>query len=211
MFGMNRGRKNGEWRIATLIILAVFPVLLNAQWLEPNRLRCGVSGGFGGLHTWFKPSFDLHWSKSTFRVAPGLWYLSGGITQKIGWFKPRERMDRQIILSFYYHNDWALSNKRSNDYRKDAHVYQLMPGIHVNLDHRGMWFLQVSGGLQYTHERLMTWDREFFSARDYFSPMGEIRIGGIFISRKEHVQKFPHYYKKKPVKKIQKRKLKFKQ
>lgn len=180
-----------------------------AQWLQPNRLQVGCSLGFGGLHNFGKLSLDLHKANTTLRVAPGLYFMSAGLSQKIGWFKPRERMDRQIVLNFYYHNNWLLANKSWIDYRKDQAVYQLMPGIHVNLNHLGTIYLEVAGGLMYTHERRMSQDREVFQVGDYFNPMGEIRIGGTFLSRKEYHQTFPHYYKKKPVKKIQKRKLKF--
>ena len=85
----------------------------------------------------------------------------------------------------------------------------LMPGIHVNLDNRGTIFLEVSGGAMYQHERIFTQDKQLKSVGDHFAPMGEIRIGGIFLSRKERVQQFPHYFKPKPVKKIQKKRLHF--
>lgn len=181
-----------------------------AQWLEPHRIQIGASGGFGGVHAWGAPSFDVIWHRLTARVSPGLYYLGGGLTYQLAFFKPKVRKDRIIILSAYYMNDWLLSNRRANEFRKDQHIYMLMPGIHVNLNHRGTVYFEVSAGGLYLHERTRNNDRSIRSARDHFSPMGEVRIGGIFLSRKEHVQQFPHYHKEKPADKIQKRKLKFK-
>lgn len=183
--------------------------MAHAQWLEPTRLQIGVSGGFGGVHAWGKPSFDLIWGRLTGRVAPGLHYMSGGLTYQIAHFNPKVRRDRILILSLYYHNDWLLANKKSNEFRRDQHLWMLMPGIHVNLDHRGTIFLEVSGGAMYQHERIFNQDKTLKSVGDHFAPMGEIRIGGIFLSRKERVQQFPHYHKEKPAKKIQKKRLHF--
>ncbi len=182
---------------------------VQAQWLEPTRLQVGVSGGFGGVHAWGKPSFDLIWGRLTGRIAPGLNYMSGGLTYQLAHFNPKVRHDRILILSLYYHNDWLLANKKSSEFRRDQHIWMLMPGIHVNLDHRGTIFLEVSGGAMYQHERIFTQDKQLKSVGDHFAPMGEIRIGGIFLSRKERVQQFPHYFKPKPVKKIQKKRLHF--
>jgi hypothetical protein len=61
----------------------------------------------------------------------------------------------------------------------------------------------------YQHERIFNSDKTIRSAGDHFAPMGELRIGGIFMSRVEHVQQFPHYFKEKPAKKIQRKRLHF--
>ena len=204
----NRG-KNFVFGLVCIVVLAFLPHKSKAQWLEPTRLQIGMSGGFGGLHAWGKPSLDFIYGRLTARVAPGLYYMGGGLTYQLAHFNPKVRKDRILILSAYYNNDWLLSNKRSNEFRRDQSLWMLMPGIHVNLDHRGTIFLQVSGGLMYQHERIFNDDKSIRSAGDHFAPMGEIRIGGIFLSRKERVQQFPHYFKEKPAKKIIKRKLKF--
>lgn len=191
-------------------LLFLMPRPSEAQWLEPKRLKIGVSGGFGGVHAWGKPSFDVHWHRLTGRVSPGLAWLSGGLTYKLAFFNPKVRSDRAIIISGYYLNDWLLAHRLGGEFKKDRHVYMLMPGIHVDLNHRGTVYFQVSAGLAYMHERLRSKeDNTIRAVRDDFFPMGEIRIGGIFLSRKEHVQQFPHYYKKKPADRIKKRKLKF--
>lgn len=195
--------------MAAIAIWLCVPASGQAQWLEPHRIRPGISAGFGGLHNWGMPSFDLTRHTTTLRVSPGLWYLSAGITQKIAFFRPKHRVDRPIILSFYYHNDWLLSNRKSLEFRKDQNVYMLMPGIHVNLDHRGMFYFEVSGGPMYVHERVMTQNKDLISRRDYWAPMGEIRIGGIFLDRKERVQQFPLKWKHK-YEKQGKTRLKFK-
>ena len=190
--------------------LLLFAFSSPAQWMEPNRPRLGASAGFGGLHAWGKPSIDLHYGRLCGRFAPGLYYLSGGLTYQLAFFRPKSRKDRIITLSGYYLNDWLLANRRANEFRKDQHIYMLMPGIHVNLDHRGTIYLEVSGGPMYMHERIYNDDKSIRAVRDFWGPMGEIRIGGIFMSRKERVQQFPWNPKKPDVDKIEKRKLKFK-
>lgn len=197
--------------LAVAALMCVFATSsLRAQWLEPTRLHIGLSGGFGGVHAWGKPSFDLIYGRLTARVAPGIKYMSGGLTYQVAFFNPKVRHDRILILSAYYHNDWLLLGKRKQETFRDQHIYMLLPGIHVNLDHRGTIFLEVSAGPMYQHERIFNQDKSIKSVGDHIAPMGEIRIGGVFLSRKEHVQQFPHYYKEKPAKKIQKKKLKFK-
>lgn len=192
-----------------MLLLVVGNLSLKGQWLEPHRLKIGVSGGFGGVHAWGKPSFDVHWHRLTGRISPGLYYMSGGLTYQLAFFNPKVRHDRIIILSAYYHNDWLLTNRNRSEYRRDQNIYMLMPGIHINLNHRGTVYLEISGGPMYLHERLMADDNSVRSVRDHWGPMGEIRIGGIFLSRKEHVQQFPLKWKEKPADKIKKRKLKF--
>jgi hypothetical protein len=204
------------WVNAALLglCIAVFSLVgmqqAKAQWLEPTRLYVGMSGGFGGVHAWGKPSVDLIYGRWTARFAPGLKYLSGGVTYHLAHFNPKVRHDRILILSLYYHNDWLLANKKSAEFRRDEHIWMLMPGIHVNLDHRGTIFFEVSGGLMYQHERIFNPDKTIRSAGDHFAPMGEVRIGGIFLSRVEHVQQFPHNYKKKSASRVKSKKLKFK-
>lgn len=206
---MTKTSKTSFLSLLALLLLITWglPTRGHSQWLEPHRIKIGVSGGFGGVHAWGKPSFDVHWHRLTGRVSPGLRYLSGGVTYKLAYFNPKVRKDRGIILSAYYMNDWLLNNRRSNEFRRDQSIWMVMPGIHVNLNHRGDVYLEVSGGPLYMHERIFNDDKSIRSKRDYFAPMGEIRIGGIFLSRKEHVQQFPHYHKEKPAKKIKKVKL----
>lgn len=196
--------------VLALTMACLLPVhRARAQWLQPTRLYVGMSGGFGGVHAWGKPSLDLVYGRLTARVAPGLYYMSGGLTYHLAFFNPKVRHDRIIILSAYYHNDWLLSARRNAEVRRDQHIWMLMPGIHVNLDHRGTIFFEVSGGLMYQHERIFDQDKTIKTVGDHFNPMGEVRIGGVFLSRKEHVQQFPHYFKEKKAKKIKNKKLKF--
>ena len=193
--------------VVLLILVGGIQMTAAGQWLEPKRLKVGMSAGFGGMHAWGKPSFDLKYHRLTARISPGLYYFSGGLTYQLAFFRPKVRKDRIIILNAYYLNEWLLAGRRTTAYRQDQAIYMLMPGIHVNLNHRGTVYLEVSAGPMYMHER--TWARETSAAsvRDYFGPMGEIRIGGIFLSRKERVQQFPR--KEPKQNKIQKRKLKY--
>lgn len=198
-------------RFLMIVLLGLIPLFGQAQWLEPHRIQFGVSGGFGGVHAWGKPSFDVHWHRLTARVAPGLRYMSGGLTYQLAFFNPKARTDRILLISAYYMNDWILNNRKATEFRRDQSIWMLMPGIHVNLNHLGTIYFEVSGGGLYMHERTFTDDKSVLAKRDHFSPMGEVRLGGIFLSRKEHVQQFPHYNKSRPVKKIESRRLKFKQ
>lgn len=198
---------------ATLLIalfLGATAPSVSGQWLEPHRLKPGASAGFGGVHGWGSPSIDLHWHRLCARFSPGLYYIGGGLTYQLAFFRPKVRKDRILILNAYYMNDWFLSNRRANEFRRGQHIYMVMPGIHVNLNHRGTIYFEVSAGPLYMHERTFNNDRSVRAARDYWTPMGEIRIGGIFLSRKEHVQQFPLKFKEKPADRIKKRKLKFK-
>lgn len=195
---------------AALLLWLTMPTQAQGQWLVVNRIKAGASLGFGGLHTWGKPSFDINWWRFTFRVAPGLKYLGFGATYQLYFFKPRMRKDRMIILSAYYNTDWLLANSKAAELRKDQHIYMLMPGIHVNLNYLGTVYFEVSGGLAYIHERMLTSDRQYIGARDHFIPMGEVRLGGIFLSRKEYHQDFPHIVKQPPADRVKKRTLKFK-
>lgn len=192
-----------------LCLLAGLYLPAQGQWLEPNRVQIGASGGFGGLHSWGKPSFDVTWHRLTGRISPGLYYMGGGLTYQLAFLKPKSRKDRIVILSAYYMNDWFLANRRRNEFRTNQHIYMVMPGIHVDLNHRGTIYFEVSAGPLYMHEKIFNDDKSIRSVRDYWSPMAEVRIGGIFLSRKEHVQQFPLKYKKKKAKKIKKKGLEF--
>ncbi|MCB9231780.1 MAG: hypothetical protein H6581_08955 [Bacteroidia bacterium] len=194
--------------LATAAFVFLSGASLQAQWLQPHRFQFGMSLGFGGLHEWGKPSFDIHKHRTTLRISPGLYYMSAGITQKIAYFSPNRRTDRVLIGSIYYHNDWLLSNLQNKEVKKDVNALMFMPGIHVDLNHLGQYFLEVSVGYTYAWERNFDADHSVIRHRHHHIPMAEIRIGGIFLSRKEHHQTFKYY--PRDVKKIEQKKLKFK-
>ncbi len=176
-------------KTSVVLLFAIASCLSSdAQWWQPNRVHVGISAGFGGLHEWGKPSFDIYWHRTTLRLAPGLYYASAGITQKIGWFKPRERKDRVIIMSFYYHNDYLLSRLKNSNPKRDLNVFMFMPGIHVNLNYLGTIYFQASAGYTYAREKNFYPDGGDPVIRYHHLPMAEVRIGGVFLSRKEHHQ-----------------------
>ncbi len=180
---------------------------LHAQWMQPKRIKFGLSAGFGGLHEWGKPSFDIIRHRTTLRIAPGLYYFSAGITQKISWFQPKTRLDRVVIMNLIYHNDWILSDVK-DEWKDDVHSIMILPGLHMNLNHRGTYYFQVSAGMAYAHERWFDASGNVFRKNNHYLPMGEIRIGGIILSRKEHHQ---HVIMPDPdVNKISKHRLKWK-
>lgn len=198
----------GKGIFCSLLAFALFfGGTAEAQWFQPKRVKFGLSGGFGGLHEWGKPSFDIHKGRSTLRLAPGLYYMSVGITQKVAWFRPKHRKDRVVIMNLAYHNDYFLSDVK-DEFKDDVHAIMVLPGLHMNLNHRGTYYFQVSAGVAYAHERWFDGSGNVFRRNNHFLPMGEIRIGGIILSRKEHHQEF--YMGNPPVRKIKKSKLKFK-
>lgn len=193
--------------LSILLLLAIsWPKAGHSQWYEPKRIKFGMSGGFGGLHEWGKPSFDIHWHKTTLRLAPGVFYLSAGVTQQIGYFFPKRRKDRIIIISAYYHNDYFLIDLlRKGEIKKDQNIFMVMPGLRINLNYRGTVFFETSAGIMYNWERNFPPEKDAMFVKHHVWPMGEIRFGGIFLSRKEHHQKFP---RKKKVNRIKRKKLK---
>ena len=194
--------------VLSILVLCLFFTASYSQWWQPNRLHMGVSAGFGGLHEWGKPSFDLHWYRTTLRVAPGLYYFSAGVSQKIAWFKPKERKDRVIIMSVYYMNDYFLSRIKNSAPRRDLNVFMFMPGIHMNLNWLGTLFFEVSGGYMYAREKNFFPETNVKAIRNHHLPMIEVRLGGVILSRKEHHQVIE--YPKKKVDKIKSTRLKWK-
>ena len=161
------------------------------------------------MHTWGKPSFDVHWWNTTVRLSPGLNYWSVGATQKLAYFQAKKQREKILILSFYYHDDWLLANRRfaAQGIRKDLDIYMLMPGIHYRLGHQGYYYLEVSAGAMYAYETQRATDGAFAFDKHHWLPMAEIRIGGIILRRKYYHQKFPMPEPK--VRKIIGKKLKF--
>lgn len=176
----------GLWLLTTVISLF-------AQDDEPNRLRFGASLGAGGVHTYVKPSIDLHYSGTTLRIAPGLFFLSGGVTQRLFPLKyrflqrPPFRTRTPLILSAYYHYGWGLTgkplNKESGLSRDGLHLFMLMFGLHGKLDRLNRVYWEGSVGL--ASSLSMYPDGNKLS----FFPMAEIRLGGIIQLHKIYKQK----------------------
>jgi hypothetical protein len=166
---------------------------LSAQWLEPKRLQLGMSGGIGGVHAFGKLSFDLHKGGTSLSLAPGLFYGSVGISQRIGFYRPAIRRDRHLILSYYYHEDWLLSpiwNKRHRNPRTDLDIHILMLGIRANLNRKSGMYVQGGLGAMYIKETLKPLPEVGKKVLHHVLPMLEFKIGGLFLQRKYPVQNF---------------------
>jgi len=184
---MMGGRWQAIWLLLLLISFGRIPA--HAQYMQPKKLKIGASLGAGGMHWYCKPSFDLHYAGTSLRFAPGLFYYSFGITQRIGYYRKRVRMDRPLILSAYYSDDWLLMGvkrdlERNTD-RIDQKHFMLMLGLHVDLDHMGRVFFEGSIGGMAALERFAPINGVAVPSAWYFYPMVEVRFGGIVQFHKE--------------------------
>jgi hypothetical protein len=166
---------------------------LQAQYMEPTRLKLGGSLGAGGTHLFFKPAFDLHYGPGTLTLSPGLWFLSAGIRYQLGYYKKRMRISRPIYLSASYHNDWWLANvrRRAEGSRRirDVQVFSLVTGIRANLYFTGLHFVEFGVGMCMAREAYRPVDDFQPPPRWFPLPMVEARWGLLIINRKYHKQK----------------------
>jgi hypothetical protein len=181
--------------IGLLAALLLFAGLAPAQILEPHRPKIGMSVGALGMHLVFKPSFDFHYRGFSARAAPGLFYISGGISQRIGYYRPRHRQDRQLYVHFYYHDDWLLSRTRrsvlSREFKRDQDIYMLMLGIRYRMEPLNRIYFEFNVGAMYLVEHYNPVREEPVPSRHYVYPMLEVRIGGIFFTHRVHHQYLP--------------------
>jgi hypothetical protein len=168
---------------------------LEAQLQEPNRVRTGLSLGVGGVHAYLKPSFDVHYRGTELRLAPGPFYLSGGLSQRIAYFKPMQRRDRPIYLHAYYHNDVFLSHllREAPDdggaRLTNRQGLMALIGLRANLNYRKQMYVEGSIGALLMIDQFSQPAGANVGPRHTFLPMLEFRLGGLFVSHKvRHVQ-----------------------
>ncbi|MCS7074348.1 MAG: hypothetical protein NZ108_07770, partial [Bacteroidia bacterium] len=149
-----------------------------AQLLEPKRIQFGASLGAGGLHTFVKPSFDVHWRGTSLRVAPGLHYASVGISQRIGYFRKRRLYhERPILVNFYYHNDWLVSDLRKSTLnpRKDVQLFMFLLGLHAKLNYLNTVYCEGGIGAMAIYEQFESVNGFPIDPKWYFFPIAEFR------------------------------------
>ena len=176
-----------------LCLLLAFGPRAVAQRPRGDEIKVGGSVGVGGAHAYFKPSLDGHWRETTLRLAPGLFFLSGGVTQRVWYLKDRYRRPGvPLTLSLYYHEDWFVSNStRRNDpdnRRRDLDVVMLMAGFSKDLDLLGRVYWEGGVGVMYVVEKFNDVEGVAIPNRRYWYPMFEIRIGGILQWHKNEPQ-----------------------
>jgi hypothetical protein len=128
------------------------------QFEKPPKVRIGGSVGLGGMHLYFKPSFDVElWNAGTgLRIAPGLFFFSVGLQQRVGYFAKKRRNDRPLYLSLYYSYPWLLSAGRAPidkvaGYKTETHFLALLVGMRFWLDRPKRLFIEASLGPMYVY------------------------------------------------------------
>jgi hypothetical protein len=165
--------------------MVVQHVAVFGQLNEPKRLRIGASLGAGGLHTYVGPSVDVHYHTTCLRVSPGFLFYGVGITQKAGFWRKSNGIDKiPIIFSFYYLDDYLFTTVKRNlnpsvPQRKDLDLYLIMAGAHFPLDRRDRVFGEAQIGMMIVREHFFDFYDIPVPSKTYFYPMVEVRIGGI--------------------------------
>jgi hypothetical protein len=174
------------------------PHSVQAQINRPPSILLGGAIGTGGLYDFFKYSFDVHFRLggrkrdtfyglngvyTTLRLAPGLHYLSMGVSQRVGYYRSFvRRQERPIIASVYYHRDYFLNS--INNPGRERQVAMAMVGIRANLDRIQRVYCEAALGAMYVREN---------EAADKYFPMVEFRLGGIV---QRHVKTYAKRKKK---------------
>lgn len=167
---------------------------VSGQLNEPKRLRIGASLGAGGLHTYVGPSVDVHYQNTCLRVSPGFLFYGAGITQKAGFWRKSNGIDKiPIIFSFYYLDDYLFTSVKrelnpSAPQRRDLDLYMIMAGAHFSFDRRDRVFGEAQIGLMIVREHFFDFDNIPVPSKTYFYPMVEVRIGGILQLHQYHKQ-----------------------
>lgn len=177
----------------TALLLLAFRPQAEAQRKRPDEIQFGASLGVGGVHAYIKPAFEGHWRNTTLRLAPGLFFLSGGVTQRVWYLKDRYRRPGvPLTLSFYYHEDWLLSNSTRNrdpdNRRRDLDAFMLMAGFSKDLDLLGRIYWEGGVGAMFVVEKFNEFEGRTLANKHYWYPMFEIRVGGILQRHKHYPQ-----------------------
>ncbi|MGQ9862998.1 MAG: hypothetical protein ACUVRD_00720 [Bacteroidia bacterium] len=143
------------------------------------RPRWGASWGIGGIHLWARPTVDFHVARACFRLSPVPGYLSLGASYRVGFFQHRQRKDRPVYVTLVLHQAYLpWGEKRSFPFR-----LQFLLGGRSYLERLERLYLEMGIGIQVTD----------LKTRRYWTPMGEVRLGGVYRS---------HTYKPKRLRKV---------
>jgi hypothetical protein len=169
--------------LGALLLAAAIPAQV---WSQPRDARrdwhFGISGGAGGQHYLAGVSADAHWQRFSFRLAPGLFYLSPGASWQFGpKYLTYEGATRRFYLGLYGHYAWLLGPRlfANPDQAGRFQIHSLL-GYRQPLNPTSSLYLEAGAGLAYQRD----WFRGETAAANGFFPMVEVRIGGIFRQRK---------------------------
>lgn len=179
-----------------LLLLCFTQIDLKAQQEEPPRLQLGASLGAGGVHSYLKPSFDVHYYGATLRLAPGVYFLSAGLSIPFGYLPGQHAKKAYPLLAhFSYHNDWLLGRSRhrldQTLQTRDLQMGMLLLGPHFDLDRLGRYYVEVSVGLAALYRRYYSFEGRTPDPRLQWLPMAEVRLGGFIYRRQYHRQYMP--------------------
>jgi hypothetical protein len=188
--------------LGILLLLSWAFLDLKAQQEEPPRLQLGASLGLGGVHSYLKPSFDVHYYGAALRFAPGLHFLSAGLSLPVGYL-PGQHAKRAypLLAHVSYHNDWLLGHSRRRADQllqtRDLQMGMLLLGPHFDLDRMGRYYVEVGVGIAALYRRYYKVEGRTPDPRLQWLPMGELRLGGFLYRRKYYRQYMPWESRKK--------------
>ncbi|MCE3006942.1 MAG: hypothetical protein LW884_01150 [Bacteroidetes bacterium] len=166
-----------------LPLLLLPPYRLQAQFNTRPRLQLGGSLGLGGTYMYGKASADLGFRGTSLHLAPGLGYLSVGLSQKLFYLKRLDPGNRYIaaMLEASWHDDWGLTaaNRAGNSRVRDLDLYQLLVGLRIDLRPQGLMYLDVNLGVLYAMEKYKAASAAEAdpASGQFWLPMAQIRLG----------------------------------
>lgn len=134
------------------------------------RPRWGVSCGIGGIHLWARPTIDVHVARACFRFSPVPGYVSISAAYRVGFFQYRQRKDRPAYVSLALHRAYLPRGKE----RDFPFRLQFLLVGRSYLERLERLYIEMGMGVQIT--KLKT--------TQYWTPMGEVRLGGVYRSHK---------------------------
>ena len=162
-----------------LMFLGLGNDLVLAQINQPKKLRIGTSLGAGGLYLYGGVSLDVAWRGFSLHYSPGIYYISGGICQKIGYFQKSRRVERPLILSLNYHDDYFLSIIQNEKLpRYDRKIFMGLLGVRNYLDNFKEFYYQISLGMMYVRELDFNSATRGLDLSQHYFPMIELRFSG---------------------------------
>ncbi|MCX8112294.1 MAG: hypothetical protein N3E49_03745 [Bacteroidia bacterium] len=131
----------------------------------PKPFYWGGSWGLGGVHLWARPALVLRYNHTFFHCSPVPAYFSFGVSQPVGFFLSRERLDRPVYLGLHIHQRYWPGR----ELRVDTRFISVF-GVRVWLEpYLQRFYIQAGLGTQVHRLNRGTWRA---------LPTGEIQLGG---------------------------------
>lgn len=173
--------------------LVVWVCLMLPAWAQPKRqehtnfvakpvLMWGASVGAGGVNFPAGPTADLAYGPLTLRVFPGLFYLSAGLQWQPGlYIKRRDCNHIPLYIAAAFHYNWLLGRPvlLQNRGITGQQVYMLTIGARYHLNFRKTLYLELGGGVALFADGISQQNETPFT-RNFYLPMFELRLGGLF-------------------------------